>query len=252
MGERTRQHAPVVLHGAVIADRHEAVLLARFTAHDLFAGIDRLGHDAFIDVLLQRRFLSLLFSVIYDIGIDGLRDPTARRLAREILREEYPDATGNARSHREELVADLRVLGATRTRVLTARPTAATSAAVEETLALMLDAASSADDVEVLTILRFWGEVVVSVEYGEFWPRMAGSFLAAGTDSRFYAPHHHHDGREPLATASASSPTHSGRLGACLATRLTDDDTLAAFARVEAQVIDGRMRFYDQFLGSAR
>jgi hypothetical protein len=131
--------------------------------------------------------------------------------------------------------------------VLASRPTATTAGVVESTLGLMLDAAAEGDDVGVLTILRFWGEVVVSVEYGEFWRRMEREFEAAGTASRFYHPHHHHDGREPLATASESSRTHSGRLGACLTSVLAADGALQRFASTEEQVLAGRLRFYDQF-----
>jgi hypothetical protein len=119
---------------------------------------------------------------------------------------------------------------------------------VEETLALILDAAAAGGDVAVLTILRFWGEVLVSVEYGEFWRRMEEQFEAAGVASRFYHPHHRHDGREPLALASDTSSTHSGRLGARLARLLEADGAAEQFARAEQQVLAGRMRFYDQFV----
>jgi len=234
----------------VIADEHEAELLARFSAHALVRGIEDLGHDEFLDVLLQRRFLSLQFPVMYDIGIDGLTDPTAIALVREILREEYPDASGSTPSHRENLVTDLLALGATRQQVLGSRPTSVTTAVIEETLALMFDAARSCSDLRILTILRFWGEVLVSVEYGEFWGRMDPLFAAAGVTSRFYRPHHHHDGREPLASASPSDQTHSGRLGACLAPLLAAGAAVEELARTEDQVLASRMRFYDQFLAS--
>ena len=170
---------------------------------------------------------------------------------REILREEYPDALGSKPSHREDLVYDLVVLGATRSQVLASRPSAVTVRVVEETLGLMLDAAAADSDIAVLTMLRFWGEVIVSVEYGEFWRRMEGRFHAAGVSSRFYQPHHAHDGREPLAQASQSSVTHSGRFGACLVRLLDDDRAAKQFVRTEEQVLATRMRFYDQFAALA-
>jgi hypothetical protein len=112
----------------------------------------------------------------------------------------------------------------------------------------MLDAAAALGDAAVLTVLRFWGEVLVSVEYGEFWRRMEGELEAAGVASRFYHPHHHHDGREPLAAASDGSATHSGRLGACLVRSLEQESgALEEFARVERALLAARMRFYDQF-----
>jgi hypothetical protein len=43
----------------------------------------------------------------------------------------------------------------------------------------------------LLTILRFWGEVLVSVEYGELWRRMARHLTSDGENrSVFYYPHH--------------------------------------------------------------
>ncbi|HWC27907.1 MAG TPA: hypothetical protein VG474_15055 [Solirubrobacteraceae bacterium] len=238
-----------VRHRVLSAGESEAELLRRFTAHELFRDVERIALGDLLEVLLQRRFLSLLFPVVYDIGIDGLTDPAALALVREILREEYPDATGNTPSHREDLVGDLLALGATREQILAARPTAVTARVVEETLALMLDAAAADGDVPVLTILRFWGEVLVSVEYGEFWRRIGGRFGAIGVPSRFYHPHHHHDGREPLSTASEASDTHSGRLGWCLARLLGEaDGAIEQFARAEQQVLATRLRFYDQFV----
>lgn len=197
MADGAGGHGPEVRDRVLSADAAEAELLAQFTGHRLFAAIDDLDRAAFRELLLQRRFLSLLFAVVYDIGIDGLADDAATRLVREILREEYPDASGATPSHREDLVGDLLALGATREQIMGARPSAVTTSVVQETLALMLDAAAAPGDTAVLTILRFWGEVLVSVEYGEFWRRMERELAAAGVTSRFYHPHHQHDGREP-------------------------------------------------------
>jgi hypothetical protein len=231
----------------VRADSIEDELLGRFTAHPVLSGIEQIGQDAFLEILLQRRFLSLMFPVMYDIGIDGLTDPTAIKVVREILREEYPDPSGETPSHREDLVADLAMLGATREQVLAARPTAVTQAVIEGSFALLAQAAQHDSDLELMTIIRFWGEVLVSVEYGEFWRRMETQFAAAGTVSRFYHPHHHHDGRDPLATAGDDSATHSGRLGACLVRLLAADGGEDRFAATEAGVLALRLEFYDQF-----
>jgi hypothetical protein len=247
MGDRAGADGADVRHLALRADASEAALLERFTSHPVLGGVQALSTAAFREVLLQRRFLSLAFPVVYDIAIDALDDDLTVRLVREILREEYPDPSGATPSHREDLVADLLVLGATREQVLAARPSAVTAGVVADTLALVLDAAAARDDVAVLTILRFWGEVLVSVEYGEFWRRMEAAFVDADARSRFYHPHHHHDGREPLSEASASSDTHSGRLGACLAELLPADGAVACFEDTERRVLELRLRFYDQF-----
>jgi hypothetical protein len=231
----------------VRADAAEEELLERFTAHPVFSRIEQVEQDAFLAILLQRRFLSLMFPVMYDVGIDGLSDPMAIRVVREILREEYPDPSGETPSHREDLVADLLTLGATRAQILAARPTPATQAVIEGSFALLAEATERATDLELMTIIRFWGEVLVSVEYGEFWRRMEGEFAAAGAVSRFYHPQHHHDGRDPLATAEDDAATHSGRLGACLVRLLDDDDGEQRFAATEARVLALRLDFYDQF-----
>jgi len=231
----------------VRADAAEEELLARFTAHPVFSGIEQIEEAAFLEILLQRRFLSLMFPVMYDVGIDGLTDPTAIKVVREILREEYPDPSGETPSHREDLVADLVTLGATRAQILAARPTAATQAVMEGSFAVLAEATERATDLELMTIIRFWGEVLVSVEYGEFWRRMEGEFSAADAVSRFYHPHHHHDGRDPLATAGDDAATHSGRLGACLVRLLDGDDGEQRFAATEGRVLALRLDFYDQF-----
>lgn len=229
------------------ADAAEDELLARFTAHRVFEQVAEIGQDAFLEILLQRRFLSLMFPVMYDVGIDGLSDPAAIKVVREILREEYPDPSGETPSHREDLVADLVTLGATRAQVLASRPSPVTRAVIEHSFALIAEATERETDLELMTIIRFWGEVLVSVEYGEFWRRMEGQFAAADALSRFYHPHHHHDGRDPLAVATDASATHSGRLGACLVRLLDGDGGEERFAQTEARVLALRLEFYDQF-----
>ena len=247
MADGDGEHGTALRPHSVRADSVEDELLARFTAHPVFGSVEQIGQDAFLEILLQRRFLSLMFPVMYDIGIDGLTDPTAVKVVREILREEYPDPSGETPSHREDLVADLVTLGATRAEVLASRPTEVTRSVIDRSFALLAEATQGDGDLELMTIIRFWGEVLVSVEYGEYWRRMAGRFAAAGAASRFYHPHHHHDGRDPLATAGEDSATHSGRLGACLVRLLAGEDGEQRFAATEARVLALRIEFYDQF-----
>ncbi len=247
MGDGDGEHGTALRPHSVRADSVEDELLADFVAHPVFAGIERIEQDAFLGMLVQRRFLSLMFPVMYDIGIDGLTDPTAVKVVREILREEYPDPSGETPSHREDLVADLVTLGATRAQILASRPTLVTQAVIERSFTLIAEATQRDSDLELMTIIRFWGEVLVSVEYGEFWRRMEAQFAAVNAVSRFHHPHHHHDGRDPLATAGDDSATHSGRLGACLVRLLADDGGEQHFAATEARVLALRLEFYDQF-----
>ena len=247
MGNGAGEHGTAVRPLSVRADRAEDELLGRFVAHPLLQRMERIAQDAFLEVLLQRRFLSLAFPVMYDIGIDGLADPAAVKVVREILREEYPDPSGETPSHREDLVADLVTLGATRAQVLACRPTPVTRSVIERSFALIAAAAELDSDLELMTIIRFWGEVLVSVEYGEYWRRMERRFAAAGAASRFYHPHHHHDGRDPLASSGDGAATHSARLGAILVRLLGEEGGEERFAATEARVLALRLEFYDQF-----
>lgn len=234
------------------ADVIEEELLARLGGHPVLREIDALSEQRFVEMLLQRRFISLVFPVIYDMGIDALAEADGLKLVRQILREEYPDESGDEPSHREDLVADLITLGITRGQVLASRPTSVTASVLADTLDQMADATTDPTGVKVWTMLRFWGEVVVSVEYGEYWKRMKAAFATAGRESRFYYPHHSHDGSEPLACASVEKiddpdATHSCRMGGCLKRLLDATGAEDRFAEVEARVLELRLRFYDQF-----
>ena len=225
------------------ADGVEGALLQRLTGHPVLRRAGALSRTEIAAILLQRRFISMIFTPVYDMGIDALTGSDALQVAREIVREEYP---AGRKSHREDLVDDLLTLGLTRSDVLASRPTAATLATIGETLELMADATIDESGVRVLAMLRFWGEVVVSVEYGVFWSAMQPWFDAADRASSFYFEHYSHDGCEQLVTAS--SRTHSGRLGVCLRQMLRGPAAVAAFTEVETQVVQARVRFYDQFL----
>jgi len=109
----------------------------------------------------------------------------------------------------------------------------------------MAEAATEGSDVGVLAMLRFWGEVVVAVEYGQFWKPLERHFAALGRRSRFYHEHYSHDGCEPLATAS--SQTHSGKLGVCLRDMLITPSAMTTVANIGSRVVESRLRFYDQF-----
>lgn len=229
-------------------DKEEDRLLALFRSHTIFQRIELISQEDFLQILLQRRFLSLALTTVYDIAIDALTDLEAIKVARQILREEYPDMNGNTPSHREELVHDLVSLGATKSEILGSRPTTVTTAVIEETLSLISVAAAELCDVKLLTILRFWGEVLVSVEYSEFWKRMSKQLSNSGDNqSRFYYPHYCHDARESLDKASLLSSTHSGRLGARLRKMLDTEKSRECFLEMEKEILDIKTRFYDQF-----
>lgn len=231
-------------------DEFEDALIERFRDHPVLRGLAGLAEPDLHTVLLQRRFLSLAFTPTYDLAIDLLTDEQSKQIARVILREEYPEDTtpGATPSHREDMMTDMLRLGVPREALVRSRKSPATAAAVDATMELVATAGESPHaDVELLTILRFWGEVLVSVEYGALWRRI-GPVL--GEDSVFYYPHHVHDGKSrPLAAASPLSLTHSDQMGLRLTQLMTEPEARQRFRAVELAVVDIKTAFYDQFLG---
>ncbi|MEV0985701.1 hypothetical protein [Streptomyces sp. NPDC049949] len=239
------------MHDLHALDGFEDALIERFRAHPVLANVTGLPEEDFAALLLQRRFVSLAFTPSYDLAIDLLRDEAGLRIARVILREEYPDGHGHTPSHREDMAQDMRRLGISRSVLVASRPTACTQEVIRDTLELIADAGGHADaDLRLLTILRFWGEVLVSVEYGRLWERMAPLLTEEGRNrSRFYFPHHVHDAKtHSLATVSLLSGSHSDRLAARVTELLAREESTERFRELEERALRLKTRFYDQFL----
>ena len=228
-------------------DDFEDGLIGQFRQHPVLVNLDLLSPADFADILLQRRFLSIAFTPAYDLAIDLLEDEKGLEIARVILREEYPGSEGYTRSHREDMKEDLLRLGVSRKDLVATRPTAATIQSITDTFTLISDAATGEHpDVRLLTFLRFWGEVIVSVEYGELWRRMAQRLNS--DQSSFYYPHYIHDAkRHPLVASSPLATTHSDQLGMRLWEILKTEKEGESFKSVESEVLNLKLRFYDQF-----
>ncbi|WP_414938463.1 hypothetical protein [Amycolatopsis sp. cmx-11-51] len=226
-------------------DEFEDGLIDQFRNHPALRGVTDLPQEELQNVLLQRRFLSLACTMVYDLAIDLLTDERSIRIARVIIREKYPDNTspGSTPSHREDMMADILALGVPRETLVRSRKSLATSACVDTTMELIATAGDSGHaDVELLTILRLWGEVLASVEYGELWRRI-GPVL--GDKSVFYYPRHMHDATShPLAAASPLSD----RLGLRLVQLIDSREARERFHETEQAVFAVKMAFYDQFL----
>ncbi|MGW0609953.1 hypothetical protein [Streptomyces sp. NPDC002788] len=232
-------------------DAFEDALIDRFRQHPVLANAGRLADTDFAALLLQRRFVSLAFTPSYDLAIDLLSDEAGLRIARAILREEYPDGRGHTRSHREDMKDDLLQLGVSRAELVASRPTGATRRAIEDAFALIADAGGHDDaDLRLLTFLRFWGEVLVSVEYECLWQRMAPVLAGdGGNRSRFYYPHYVHDAKaHPLTAVSLLSATHSDRLATRISELLARHGSADAFRETEERALHLKDAFYDQFL----
>ncbi|MEV0414733.1 hypothetical protein AB0I68_28950 [Streptomyces sp. NPDC050448] len=239
------------MHDLHHLDQFEDELIERFEAHPVLANVTGLPDEDFAALLLQRRFVSLAFTPSYDLAIDLLEDEAGLRIARVILREEYPDGHGHTPSHREDMTQDLHRLGISRSALVASRPTAATLRVIQDTLELIADAGGHADaDLRLLTVLRFWGEVLVSVEYGRLWERMAPLLTDEGRNrSRFYYPHHVHDAKtRSLATLSLLSGSHSDRLATRVTELLAQEESTDCFKELEERALGLKSSFYDQFL----
>ncbi|MFM6343611.1 MAG: hypothetical protein ACKPFK_00475, partial [Dolichospermum sp.] len=103
-------------------DKFEGELILNFRGHCIFQEIETMAHEKFLDILIQRRFLSYEITNCYDMAIDGLNNEKAIEIARQIVREEYPGLNGKTPSHREDLMHDLLALGATKSRILKSAP----------------------------------------------------------------------------------------------------------------------------------
>ncbi|MBV7330182.1 hypothetical protein KFU94_18420 [Chloroflexi bacterium TSY] len=236
-------------------DKYEQMLISRFKSHPCFGNLYRFSREEFLTLLLQRRFLSLAFTPVYDMAIDGLTDPQAKQTARHLLREEYPDERGVVLSHREDLVTDLLSLGATRKMLFESHPTDVTLQSIQSTFALF--GGYTDDDfyqIRLLTILRFWGEVLVSVEYGMLWDRLEEMGLAptGGKQSIFYYLHYRHDAKQKSLDdpALVVAIAHADRLAVHLTELLTSPSAIEHCAQVEEEILVVKSQFYDQFINA--
>jgi hypothetical protein len=229
-------------------DELEDRLSTRLAEHTVLREIDKLTPNDFLRVLMQRRFVSLAFTIVNDLALDAFRDRKCKTIVRRILREEYPDPEGKVPSHREDLFSDLISLGARKQHIIDSKPTDVTRDVISLSMGLVTNIKLGAlSDIRLLTALRFWGEVLTAVEYSAFWRRMSPIF-SGKKSSNFYYPHLIEDGKlEPLHKSSSFRETHSDRMGRRLKSMITGRGAQIAFAQTEEDVIKIKLKFYDQF-----
>lgn len=243
-----------------LLDARECELVAAFESHPVLAHFERLSREQVLDILLQRRFVSLAITPLYELAIDAFEDPELKRCLRKILREEYP--SDDRSTHREDLVEDLRVLGANWERIVSSGVTPATAQCIERLLsALRKREERSMYEVRVLSFVRFAGELLVAAEYGCMWPGLrrlglCGSTEESGVRSKFYKPHMSHDERkvrfsDPKIILPPKS--HSDQLTKLLKARLLLGGSEAFKICLEAMhaAVEVKRGFYDPFLSYA-
>jgi hypothetical protein len=146
---------------------------------------------------------------------------------------------------------DLLMVGAKREEIFQERPSKVTTRVIRETLLMVHKAGTEeAAELKVLTILRFWGEVLVAFEYQEYWKRLAKHFTASGPNrSHFYQPHFEHDIKtKPFFDTSILETTHSDRLGFYLNKLLKTEQARKDFLNTEGAILQIKCKFYDQFI----
>jgi hypothetical protein len=247
-------------------NRWERELIDRFKTIPLFRALPDMPDQEFLDLLLQRRFISLMHTEIYDLAIDGLLGESAIRKARRILRQAYPGSDGTLPSHQELLRHGLELIGVSRDHLDRAARWPVTSKYAERVRRMLRKSDADAisprgtidHQIRLLTILRFWGEALVSVEHGLFWPRLSDLGLSATRGepncSRFYYPHLSQDAVQ-YGFSSPSlhlSETHADLLGSELEFLLrhqgpVDPTAVGGCARIEETIIEDRIFFYSQF-----
>lgn len=237
-------------------DDHEDVLIQRFQQHPCLHNLASLSQTGFVGLLLQRRFLSLAFTPVYDMAIDGLTHPRDKQSARRILREEYPGERGTVPSHREDLVSDLLQIGLTHHQIMSAVPSDATLKTLQRTFAFFAgDPDTPHYQVKLMTLLRFWGEVLIAAEYQMLWPRLESMGLqkSGAHSSRFYHPHLVHDAKHKSVTqySLVSATTHSDQLAISLQSLLDKEEAVAYCAEIETEIVTIKSGFYDQFVRAA-
>ncbi|WP_013335022.1 hypothetical protein [Gloeothece verrucosa] len=238
-------------------NRLEISLIEKFRAHPLFVHLDTLSWNEFLEVLIQRRFLSLSIVNIYEFVIDALRDEEIKRTVRGILNEEYPRNTKGVPlpSHRELLFQDLLNLGASYKMILSSPETPVTKRVREDSYNLMSNCLNEKYfQAGLVVFLRFWAEVLVAVEYSCLWPRISQRLSTGKADnkvrSEFYYFHMIHDARNSdLGKESfLGGLTHSQELAIHLFRLIPSEEALLYCISIEERVSELKYQFYDQFI----
>jgi hypothetical protein len=235
----------------------EISLIEKFRSHPLFAQIDEIAWNGVLEILIQRRFLSLSIVNIYEFVIDALTDTEIKKTVRGILNEEYPRNTKGIPlpSHRELLFQDLINLGATSEMILTTPETPATKMVRDKSYQLMVSCLDRKYcQVGLITFLRFWAEVIVSVEYSCLWQRISERLSNGQSNdkirSEFYYFHTIHDSRNSDIGKESflGGLTHAQELAIHLQRLISSEDALLYCLNIEESVYQLKYQFYAQFI----
>jgi len=236
---------------------HERTRITSLRAHPLLANVAGLSWDDLLALLLQRRLLSLSIVNVYECVIDALERDDIKATVRLILHEEYPRNTRGVplASHRELLFRDLVHLGASREQILsTCEATETRQVRLASLEALQSGLGQPHSDLALIAFLRFWAEVLVSVEYECLWPRLserlAHGAAAEGVRSEFFYYHMIHDRRQSDIGEEQllGGLTHSQELARHMAELIASKEALQIAISQVQRAWELKDRFYRQFL----
>ena len=231
--------------------------IASLRAHPILANVASLSWDDLLALLLQRRFLSLSIVNVYEFVIDALESEAIKATVRLILHEEDPRKTRGVplASHREVLFRDLLNLGASRESILNTSESAETQLVRLASLEALQSCLSQTDsDLALIAFLRFWAEVLVSVEYECLWPRLSQRLAhgpaADGVRSEFFYYHMIHDRRQSDIGAEQilGGLTHSQELARHMAELIGNEAALQVAISQVDRAWELKNRFYQQFV----
>lgn len=235
----------------------EIFLIAKFRSHPLFNQIDTITWKNLLEILIQRRFLSLSIVNFYEFVIDALTDEHIKRTVRGILSEEFPRNTKGIPlpSHRELLFQDLLNLGATSEMILTTPETPITRKVRNESYQRLVSCLGEKYcQLGLVAFLRFWAEVLVSVEYSCLWQRISER-LSNGQPpqkirSEFYYFHMIHDSRNSDIGQESilGGLTHSQELAIHLNRLISSEDALVYCLNLQENAYHFKCQFYAQFI----
>lgn len=235
----------------------EISLINKFRSHLLFNQIDAIAWQDLLAILIQRRFLSLSIVNLYEFVIDALTDEQIKRTVRGILNEEFPRNTKGVPlpSHRELLFQDLLNLGATSEMILTTPETPTTQKVRDEGYQRVVSCLGEKHcQVGLVAFLRFWAEVLVSVEYSCLWQRISERLSNGQSQhkirSEFYYFHMIHDNRtSDIGQESIlGGLTHSQELAIHLKRLISSEDALVYCLNLQESAYQLKCQFYDQFI----
>ncbi|KPQ31439.1 MAG: hypothetical protein HLUCCA11_23750 [Phormidesmis priestleyi Ana] len=236
---------------------YEIDLITEFRSHPLFKQIDEISWQNLLAILIQRRFLSLSIVNLYEFVIDALADVQIKQTVRGILNEEFPRNTKGIplSSHRELLFQDLLNLGATSEMILITSETPTTQNVRNESYQRLVSCLGEKHcQVGLVAFLRFWAEVLVSVEYSCLWQRISER-LSNGQSSHkirseFYYFHMIHDSRNSDIGQESilGGLTHSQELAIHLKRLISSEDALVYCLNLQKDAYQLKYQFYDQFI----